>query len=64
MKITNSALILMLLAMAMANRLGGGMEPVAEEDNWFVQYLDDKDRVDLDEEGRSLDLAVDGAGMF
>ena len=64
MKITNSALILMLLAMAVANRLGGGMEPVAEEDNWFVQYLDDKDRVDLDEEGRSLDLAVDGAGMF
>ena len=40
------------------------MEPVAEEDNWFVQYLDDKDRGDLDEEGRSLDLAVDGAGMF
>ena len=66
MRITNSALILMLGAMAVANRLGfpGEMEPVAEEDNWFVQYLDDKDRVDLDEEGRSLDLSVDGAGMF
>ena len=66
MRITNSALILMLLAMAVANRLGfpGEMKAVAKEDNWFVQYLDDKDRVDLDEEGRSLDLSVDGAGMF
>ena len=66
MKITNSALILMLGAMAVANRLGfpGEMKPVAEEDNWFVQYLDDKDRVDLDEEGKALDLSVDDAGMF
>ena len=66
MRITNSALILMLLAMAVANRLGfpGEMKPVAEEDNWFVQYIDDKDRVDLDEEGKALDLSVDGAGMF
>ena len=64
MRITNSALILMLLAMAVANRLGGGMEPVAEEDNWFVQYLDEKDRGDVDAEGRSLDLAVDAAGKF
>ena len=46
----------------MANRLGYPEE--AEEDNWFSQYLDDKDRVDLDEEGKALDLSVDGAGMF
>jgi hypothetical protein len=40
------------------------VKPVAEEDNWFVDYLDDKDRVDLDEEGKALDLSVDDAGMF
>ena len=56
----------MLGAMAVANRLGypGEVKPVADEDNWFAQYLDDKDRVDLDEEGKALDLSVDGAGMF
>ena len=66
MRVTNSTLILMLGAMAVANRLGypGEVKPVADEDNWFVQYLDDKDRVDLDEEGKALDLSVDGAGMF
>ena len=66
MRVTNSTLILMLGAMAVANRLGypGEVKPVAEEDNWFVQYLDDKDRVDLDEEGKALDLSVDDAGMF
>ena len=66
MRVTNSTLILMLGAMAVANRLGypGEVKPVAEEDNWFVEYLDDKDRVDLDEEGKALDLSVDDAGMF
>ena len=66
MRVTNSTLILMLGAMAVANRLGypGEVKPVAEEDNWFVQYIDDKDRVDLDEEGKALDLSVDSAGMF
>ena len=64
MKITNSALVLMLLAMAVANKLGGGMEPVAEEDNWFIQYQDEKDRGDVVSEGRSLDLDVDAAGKF
>jgi hypothetical protein len=66
MRVTNSTLILMLGAMAVANRLGypGEVKPVAEEDNWFVDYLDDKDRVDLDEEGKALDLSVDDAGMF
>ena len=66
MRVTNSTLILMLGAMAVANRLGypGEVKPVAEEDNWLVDYLDDKDRVDLDEEGKALDLSVDGAGMF
>ena len=66
MRVTNSTLVLMLGAMAVANRLGYPEEvkPVAEEDNWFSQYLDDKDRVDLDEEGKALDLSVDGAGMF
>ena len=62
MRVTNSTLVLLLGAMAMANRLGYPEE--AEEDNWFSQYLDDKDRVDLDEEGKALDLSVDGAGMF
>ena len=62
MKITNSALILALLAMAVANKLGGGMEPVAED--WFSQYQDEKDRGDVVEEGRSLDLEVDSAGKF
>ena len=66
MRVTTSTLILMLGAMAVANRLGypGEVKPVAEEDNWFVDYLDDKDRVDLDEEGKALDLSVDDAGMF
>ena len=66
MRVTNSTLILMLGAMAVANRLGypGEVKPVAEEDNWFVDYLDNKDRVDLDEEGKALDLSVDDAGMF
>ena len=66
MRVTNSTLILMLGAMAVANRLGfpGEVKPVAEEDNWFVQYMDDKDRVDLDEEGKALHLSVDDAGMF
>ena len=54
----------MLLAMAVANKLGGGMEPVAEEDNWFIQYQDEKDRGDVVSEGRSLDLDVDEAGKF
>ena len=60
MRVTNSTLILMLGAMAVANRLGypGEVKPVAEEDNWFVDYLDHKDRVDLDEEGKALDLSV------
>ena len=62
MKITNSALILVLLAMAVANKLGGGMEPVAED--WFIQYQDEKDRGDVVSEGRSLDLDVDAAGKF
>ena len=66
MRVTTTTRILMLGAMAVANRLGypGGVKPVAEEDNWFIQYMDDKDRVDLDEEGKALDLSVDGAGMF
>ena len=66
MRVTNSTLILMLGAMAVANRLGypGEVKPVADEDNWFAEYLDDKDRVDLDEEGKALDLSVDGACMF
>ena len=62
MKITNSALILALLAMVVANKLGGGVEPVAED--WFIQYQDEKDRGDVDSEGRSLDLAADAAGKF
>ena len=62
MRVTNSTLVLLLGAMAVANTLGYPEE--AEEDNWFSQYLDDKDRVDLDEEGKALDLSVDGAGMF
>ena len=52
----------MLLAMAVANKLGGGMEPVAED--WFIQYQDEKDRGDVVSEGRSLDLDVDEAGKF
>ena len=62
MKITNSALILALLAMVVANKLGGGVEPVGED--WFIEYQDEKDRGDVVSEGVSLDLEVDSAGEF
>ena len=62
MRVTNSTLVLMLGAMAVANRLGypEGVKPGVED--WFSQYLDARD--DLDEEGKALDLSVDDAGMF
>ena len=62
MKITNSGFILALLGMAVANKLGGGMEPVGED--WFAEYQDAKDRDDVVSEGRSLDLEVDSAGKL
>ena len=66
MRVTTSTLVLMLGAMAVANRLGypGEVKPVTDEDNWFVQYMDEKDRVDVDAEGKALDISVDDSGMF
>jgi hypothetical protein len=62
MRVTNTTLVLMLGAMAVANRLGysEGVKPDGED--WFSDYLDSRD--DLDEEGKALDLSVDDAGMF
>ena len=59
MMITKPGVILALLSMVVANKLGG-TEP--EDVDWFAEYEMSKDREDVDSEGRALDLAVDAAG--
>ena len=59
MRITSSGFILVVLGMAIANKLGGS-EP-ADED-WFAEYEMAKDRGDVDAEGKALGLDVDAAG--
>ena len=60
MRITKPGFILALLSMVVANKLGGGAEPV--DVDWFAEYEMSKDREDVDSEGQALDLAVDAAG--
>ena len=31
--------------------------------NWFQDYMDQKDKMDLEAEGKALDIAVDDEGM-
>ena len=56
----------MVGAMAGANRLGypGEVKLVTGKDNWFVEYMEEKDRMDVDEEGKAFNISVDDSGMF
>jgi hypothetical protein len=66
MRVNTFTLVLLVGAMAGANRLGypGEVKPLTGKGNWFDEYMDEKDRMDLDEEGKALDISVDDSGMF
>ena len=59
------ALVIVVGAMVGANRLGypGEVHPLTGKGNWFEEYMDEKDRMDLDDEGKALDISVDDSGM-
>ena len=59
------ALVIVVGAMVGANRLGypGKVHPLTGRGNWFQDYMDQKDKMDLEAEGKALDIAVDDEGM-
>ena len=65
MRVNCFTLALMVGAMVGANRLAypGEVQPLTGKGNWFDEYMDEKDRMDVDAEGKALDISVDDEGM-
>ena len=65
MRVNCVTLALVVGAMVGANRLGypGEVHPLTGKGNWFQDYMDQKDKMDLEAEGKALDIAVDDEGM-
>ena len=65
MRVNCFTLAVMVGAMMGANRLGypGEVQPLTGKVNWFDEYMDEKDRVDLDDEGKARDISGDDSGM-
>jgi hypothetical protein len=59
------ALVIVVGAMVGANRVGypDNVHPLTGKGNWFQDYMDQKDKMDLEAEGKALDIAVDDEGM-
>jgi hypothetical protein len=65
MRVNCVTLALVVGAMVGANRLGypGEVHPLTGKGNWFQDYMDLKDKMDLEAEGKALDISVDDSGM-
>ena len=56
MRVNCVTLALVIVVGAMVGANGG-------KGNWFQDYMDQKDKMDLEAEGKALDIAVDDEGM-
>ena len=54
--------ILIVVSMTQAKSFGADGAGQLDTDDWFSQYMDEKDQEDIVEEGDALDVDVDGVG--